>query len=196
MICNSNVYSRSSTATEQNQADTQFYSHAVVKSMPAEVLLDAVCDVTDVADDPEARAVSLTWGQGNSDALNVLGRCDRSDSCETPGPGGSGIALKLHLMNGPLLNDRITAIDGRLHRLLKRDANSEDVITEFYRRALSRGPKHKTNWNSGWPSSKQPTSMTVIKWPKTSSGPSSPATNSSRITENREDDCPCLLFLL
>ena len=140
IICNSQAYARDSSATDDNRTDDRYYSHALVKPLQSEVLLDAICDVTGVAEIPDLRAVSLTYGQTDSDALKVLGRCDRSDNCDEANTVNGGIALKLHLMNGKLLNEKISSSSGRLGQLLKQNVDNRSLIVEFYQRALSRLP--------------------------------------------------------
>ena len=49
-IMNSAAYARSSVPVPGNAADTKFLSHYPVKRLPAEVLLDAIARVTEVAD--------------------------------------------------------------------------------------------------------------------------------------------------
>ena len=51
LICNSAVYQRSSTPSANAPADDRFYSSALPKELAAEVLADAISDVTGVADD-------------------------------------------------------------------------------------------------------------------------------------------------
>lgn len=52
--------------------------------------------------------------------------------------GTGGLTLKLHLFNGPILNQRIAGSDGRLSRLLAAGKANEAIVEEFYRVALSR----------------------------------------------------------
>ena len=46
LVLNSRTYQLSSSTTADNAADTRFYSHYVVRRLPAEVLLDAVSGAT------------------------------------------------------------------------------------------------------------------------------------------------------
>lgn len=46
----------------------------------------------------------------------------------------------LHLLNGPLLNQRISAPEGRLSQRIDADTDPEQIIEEMYRRALGRTP--------------------------------------------------------
>ena len=117
-----------------------------VEGMEPEVLADAIADVTGIFDrykgyPPGTRAVSLADPQVESETLDVLGRCSRETSCEMSGQAATdGLTLKLHLMNGPLLNDRITDPGGRLFQLLDAGTRPMDVIRIFYTLAFTREP--------------------------------------------------------
>ena len=144
LIANSAAYARVSRATPDNAADRRFYSHALTVPLEAEVLADAIADVTGVAepygDQPlGTRAITL-FTAPESDSLQILGRCDRLDSCESNDQAAGGLATKLHLMNGPLLNRRITDANGRLHRFMANEVGFSEVTEEFYLRALGRLP--------------------------------------------------------
>ncbi len=145
MIATSAAYRRTSAATAANRADDRFYSHALTRPLPAEVLADVLVDVTGVpepyADFPAGtRAVALVGPQVASGSLDVLGRCPRQGSCEAPAATGGGLAASLHRLNGPLVNRRLTAPEGRLRSLLAVGRPEIDVLREFYLRALGRPP--------------------------------------------------------
>jgi hypothetical protein len=46
----------------------------------------------------------------------------------------------LHQFTGPLINSRITDPNGRLAKLLDKKQKPEQIVSEFYRLALSRSP--------------------------------------------------------
>ncbi|MCP4890121.1 MAG: hypothetical protein GY904_26405 [Planctomycetaceae bacterium] len=118
------------------------------KPLEPEVLADAIADVLGVVAQygDEAlgtRAVQLRDGAIPSDELDILGRCDRTNSCEgAPSPTGP-LAQKLHLFNGKLLNGRIGASGGRLDRLIKSQKTPLEIIREFYEVALNRQPNQQ-----------------------------------------------------
>jgi hypothetical protein len=88
------------------------------------------------------RAIALVNSQAPSEALDVLGRCSRADSCEAPAGTAvsGGLTLKLQQLNGELLNARLASPDGRLARMLKDHPSGESLVQEFYLTALSRRP--------------------------------------------------------
>ncbi|MDA1055542.1 MAG: DUF1553 domain-containing protein [Planctomycetota bacterium] len=143
-IVTSAAYARSSRATGDNAGDLQFYSHALSTGLEAEVLADAIADVTGIAEPYGSqplgtRAIAL-FTPPESEALEILGRCDRSDSCEASESSTVGLTTKLHLLNGPLLNRRLRDEQGRLSQLLRSGANADQIIEDFYVAALSRYP--------------------------------------------------------
>ena len=76
-----------------------------------------------------------------SPALEILGRCDRTTSCEAPaGSAGGGLRMKLHTINGLLLNERLTSDDGWLHQALAAEMSDADLVEVCYLRTVSRLP--------------------------------------------------------
>ena len=145
VIAMSSTYARSSIPVEGNQTSDRFYSHIMQKPLEPAVLADAISDVLGVAgqygnETLGTRAVELRDGAIQSDALDILGRCNRTNSCEgAPSPTGP-LAQKLHLFNGELLNSRIGAEGGRLDKLIKSNRTPLEIVREFYQVALNRQP--------------------------------------------------------
>lgn len=155
LIANSVAYARSANANEANKNDNQFYSHAIRRPLEPEVLADAIADVLGVSekygDRPSGtRAVALVDSTTRSLTLDVLGRCGREESCESIVAATGGLPQKLHLFNGGLLNDRISAEGSRLNRLLADGMGPMKVVHEFYAAALNRSPtpKESNYWES------------------------------------------------
>jgi hypothetical protein len=145
LITRSAAYARSANATDQNQHDDRFYSHAARRPLEPEVLADAISDVLAVPDSYGelplgTRAVALVDPATPSLALDILGRCDRRASCERPTAAVGGLSQKLHLFNGTLLNARLAADESRLAQLLARGKTPLEIIDAFYVAALSRPP--------------------------------------------------------
>jgi hypothetical protein len=146
-ICASAAYARSALPVEGNAEDDRYYSHALVRPLEPEVLLDVLSDVTGVpevfGEEPTGtRAIALVNSQASSAALDVLGRCNRADTCEVPAgtAASGGMTLKLHLLNGELINARLTNPEGRLSRLMASRPTGEELVEQFYLLALSRRP--------------------------------------------------------
>ena len=149
-IALSATYARSSVPIDGNQTDDRFYSHMIQKPMEPAVLADAISDVLGVAsqygsEQYGTRAVALPDGSIRSDALDILGRCDRSSSCESaPSPTGP-LAQKLHLFNGALLNDRIGTNGSRLDQFITAEMQPMAIVRNYYQMALNRRPNEQEN---------------------------------------------------
>lgn len=152
LIALSDTYGRSGATNAANQADDRFYSHAYRRPLEPEVLADAIADVTGVSDrygsEPDGtRAVALVDPRTPAPALDILGRCSRQASCEANALGG-GLPAKLFQLNGALVNRKIVAPEGRLHRSIAADKTNDDIVADFYFRALGRSPTRaeQTYW--------------------------------------------------
>ncbi|MCP4171263.1 MAG: DUF1549 domain-containing protein [Fuerstiella sp.] len=142
-IALSAAYGRSPQMLSGNRADKRFYSHALRRPLQPEVLADAVSDITGIADQygdatPGTRAVALFDANIKSDALDILGRCARTESCEAADQTGGGLTRKLHLFNGEFINRRNADPDSRLGKLIAAGRTPEEIVKSFYRLALSR----------------------------------------------------------
>jgi hypothetical protein len=122
----------------------RYFARASARPLPPEVWLDAIGDVTGVsAEFPSApagaRAVSLV--SPRSAELDVLGRCDSGECAAATSDSAAGLAQGLHLVNGPLLNARITDPGGRLAKLLAAGQDNDAIVREFYAHAYGRAPR-------------------------------------------------------
>lgn len=145
LLLNSRAYQLAG-ATEANRADEQNFSHAMPKALPAEVLLDAICQVTGVSEKfpgvPEGtRAVQLWDNRMPSYFLRLFGRPVRVSVCECERGNEPSIAQALHLMNAPEINDKIRSRIGVARRLADSGAGDEAVVLELYLACLARPPR-------------------------------------------------------
>jgi len=144
LITTSRTYQLSSKPNETNENDAQNFSRALFRRLPAEALLDAVCDVTGV---PEkfagvpmgTRAVELWDSQQQHYFLKLFGRPARATSCDCERSVGASISQALHLMNSPNLQNKLAHEGGRLAQLT---AISDDarVVEELWLACFSRLP--------------------------------------------------------
>lgn len=142
-IATSAAYARSANANPQNKDDDRYYAHALRRGIEPEVLADAITDVLGLPEtygnEPNGtRAVALINSRTPSRTLDVLGRCDRQESCEASVPQTGGLPQMLHLFNGPLLNERIASQDSRLDQLIRSGKSPIEIMQAFYRLALGR----------------------------------------------------------
>ncbi|MGE3817993.1 MAG: DUF1549 and DUF1553 domain-containing protein [Isosphaeraceae bacterium] len=142
LIATSAAYARSGASSP----DDRFYSRALERPLSVEVLVDALADVTGVAerfeDHPEGtRAIALVGPGVASESLDVLGRNPRRQgACDSSCDEGGGLTSALHRLNGPVVNRRLADPRGRLRRALASGRAERDVLDEIYLRALGRSP--------------------------------------------------------
>ena len=145
-ICLSRTFARSCVPVRSDLQDEQFYSHALPVDLEPEVLVDAISDVTGVAlkfpgeATPNGRAVGLFARNVESETLDILGRCPVDAECSSGGTNAEPLPRALLLINGGFLNDQLAASSGSLSRLFADGASNRDLITSYYRRALTREP--------------------------------------------------------
>ena len=145
-IATSRLYQLSSQPNETNVRDTRNYSRSFKRRLSAEVLADAVADLTGTFDSFEglpggARAVK-TWNHKlSSDFLDAFGRPNASQECPCERERKSSVVQALHLMNGERLQDRLGRTDSRLSKLAKSGLPEPELIRQLYLAAYSRLPK-------------------------------------------------------
>jgi hypothetical protein len=152
LIATSDAYARGA-ALPGNASDDRFYSHALARPLSAEVLADALSSVlgqsvTYPGASPDVLAVMLVDRAVEPPSLAVLGRCGRDRACDGPSNAG-GLGRSLHLLNGPLINAPIASPQGRLAALLREGWSIDQILDEFYLRALCRLPSdpERRHWS-------------------------------------------------
>ena len=148
LILNSRVYQLSSVPNETNQDDTQNFSRYFVKRLPAEVLLDAISDVTGEPEQfpgkpPGTRAIALWDNRLPSYFLEIFGRPERNSPCECGRSSEPTMAQALHLMNAPEVSEKIASQSGRIARLLQSQTPDYLIVEELCLAALGRLPTEK-----------------------------------------------------
>ena len=144
-IATSHVYSLSSKPSKENIADTRNYSRRYRTRMRAEVLADAVCDITGIEEKYEAmppgsRASQLWTHRIDSLFLDTFGRPDPNQDppCERISEGA--VTQVLHLMNGPDIYRKVTADEGRAAQLAASLKPPEQIAIEIYLLCYGRLP--------------------------------------------------------
>jgi hypothetical protein len=158
-IMNSATYQRSSRPLPGNKSDDRFYSHYLIRRLPAEVVLDAYSQVTGVptpftqlssaAGDSTSnyggyplgtRALQLPDSLVVSRFLDAFGRPERSQTCSCERQQDSSVAQALHVNNGKTLNDKIRAKNSRIETWLRDKIADEEAIRQLFVLALCREP--------------------------------------------------------
>lgn len=144
-ICNSRTYQLSSEANASNASDERNFSHARIRRLPAEALLEAIGQVTEAPEKLNglplgARATQATDAKAGSYFLETFGRPARQTACTCERRDEPTLSQALHLINGATITEKIRAANGRLERLTKANIPPEKIIEELYVAALARVP--------------------------------------------------------
>ncbi len=145
LILNSRTYQLASATTPANANDTRFYSHYYARRLQAEVLLDAVSDVTAV---PESfsgypvgvKALQLPDSGLNSYFLATFGRSERVTACACERQGEITLPQLLQMQNGEAVLSKIASGQGRLAELMKSTADDNTVVENLFIACLARRP--------------------------------------------------------
>jgi hypothetical protein len=144
-IMNSGVYQLSADSNAANQMDTKYYSRYFVKRLPAEVLLDALSQVTGVPTKfggypAGTHALQLPDVQVQSQFLSAFGRpkriiCDAGERSSEP-----NIAQALHVINGDTLNKKLSDANGYAALAVKLGLSDARILDHLFLSAFSRYP--------------------------------------------------------
>jgi len=148
-ICKSRTYQLSSTPNESNAGDKQSYARYYPKRLSAEVVFDAVCQVTGSPSDfpglprdrnAPARALLLPDESFNSYFLDVLGRPQRISACECERVNEASLAMTLHLLNSQEVQDKIGRAAGRADKLAADPRPDAEKLDELFLLSVGKKP--------------------------------------------------------
>lgn len=148
-ICKSRTYQLSSAPNEFNKHDRQNYARYYPKRMSAEVLFDAVCQVTDspsgfggMPQDRHApkRAIMLPDESFASYFLDVFGRPQRISACECERVSEANLAQALHLLNSDEVQNKLARAGGRADALVKDPRPDSAKVEELFLWAFAHKP--------------------------------------------------------
>jgi hypothetical protein len=145
VILQSETYQRSSQALPENEADRRFYSHYFPRRMRAEVLLDAISQVSGTPSEfkgyaPGWRAIQLPDSNVDSYFLKSFGRPQRLLTCECERTNEPSMVQVLHITNGDTINQKLAAKGSRVEQLLEAKTTDDKIVEEAYLSAFSRMP--------------------------------------------------------
>ena len=158
-ILQSETYQRDSQPLPENAGDLRHYSRCFPRRLMAEVLLDAVSQVTDVPTEftkivyPGAdikptdiypkgtRAIQLHDSAVESYFLQTFGRNQRRITCECERSDEPSMVQVLHISNGSTVNDKLAMPENRLGRWLTESKSDSDLLDEVFLSCLARLPR-------------------------------------------------------
>ncbi|MEY3228732.1 MAG: hypothetical protein RLZZ536_3351, partial [Planctomycetota bacterium] len=157
-ILQSETWQRSSEQLPENAGDQRQYSRSFPRRMLAEVMLDAVSQITDVPTEFKnivysgsdikptdayprgTRAIQLQDSAVQSWFLQTFGRNQRRITCECERSDEPSMVQALHLSNGDTLNGKLAAPDNRLAKWLASGMPDEQILQEVFLTCLARQP--------------------------------------------------------
>ncbi len=160
-ILQSETYQRSSQPLKENAQDHRFYSHYVARRMSAEVLHDAIAQVTHVPTafvelshpgmDREkidtyplgTRAIELHDAAVDAPFLQSFGRNPREITCECERSNQPSVIQAMHLINGTTVNDKLAAKESVVTSLVESSLSNTGIIEEAFLAVLSRHPTQR-----------------------------------------------------
>lgn len=143
-ICTSRTYQLSTVTNDTNSFDDRNFSHATLRRIRAEVLLDCITQATETKNKFAglplgARAVQIADGNTATYFLTTFGRASRGTVCSCEVKMEPNLGQALHLMNGDSVHAKIRT-GGVVKRLLEAKSTPPQIVAELYLRILSRKP--------------------------------------------------------
>ncbi|MEE2736878.1 MAG: DUF1549 and DUF1553 domain-containing protein [Planctomycetota bacterium] len=144
-ITSSAAYQRSSEPNSTNEQDEQNYSRALLKRLDAEVLLDAICDVTGR---PEkfpgvpygSRAIELWDSEVDHYFLKLFGRPSRKTACDCERLTEPTVGQVLHVLNSKEIENKIAHEGGKIAEWTEQFPENTRLIDQVYLSYFSRYP--------------------------------------------------------
>lgn len=161
LILESETYQRSGEVLSENEDDAKYLSRYYPRRLMAEVMHDAIVEVTGVPTKFDnivlkdgstqktefykegTRAVELYDSAVQSYFLKTFGRNEREITCECERSNQPSMIQALHLSNGSTLNDKLSGKDSIVEKLLAAKKSDDVVIDEAYLATLSRFPTER-----------------------------------------------------
>ena len=145
LVLNSEAYQRSHQILKENEADQRFQAHSQPRRLKAEVMLDAISQVTGVPtvfkDQPaNTRAIQLPDASVTSYFLDAFGRPERVLTCTCERSDEPSMTQVLHLLNGKTIQEKLESNEGRVASFLQSNISNDEIIETVYLAALSRYP--------------------------------------------------------
>jgi hypothetical protein len=143
-ICTSRTYQMSSQTNETNATDDRNFSHSLIRRIRAEVLLDAISQVTNTPNKFKglplgAHATQIADGNTSNYFLTTFGRASRATVCSCEVKLEPNLSQALHLLNGDNTHNRIN--QGKLiPPMLTAKKSHQEIIEQLYLTTLCRPP--------------------------------------------------------
>jgi hypothetical protein len=145
LIMNSRVYQLSSLPNKYNADDARYFSHAMVRILSAEQMLDSACLAAGVPEKlfnlpPGTRAAQVPDGELVHPFLKDFGQPARADACECERGSDFTLEQALQIVGGRTLHSKVIANENRIGKLLKSNADNATLVDQLFLATLSRHP--------------------------------------------------------
>ncbi len=145
LIVQSRTYQTSSEPVPGNEEDVKYFSHYQPRMIPAEPLLDAICQVTGV---PEkfpglpagTRAVQLPSPDIKHGFLKAFGQPAREMACQCERATDANLSQALQMINGDLIHAKLRDANNRFRQAVKQGKSDREIVQELYLAAYCRLP--------------------------------------------------------
>lgn len=145
LICKSRTYQLSLETNQWNEDDTQNYSHAIARRLPAEVLYDAIhrvvgttSNIPGVPSGTRAAAIPDAGVKLPDGFLDNLGRPVRESACECERSADLQLGPIMALIGGPTVGTALDDPNSELAKLAKKIGDDRALIDELFIRILNR----------------------------------------------------------
>jgi hypothetical protein len=152
LILNSATYQLSSIPVRSGAEAEANFAHAIVRPLDAEVLVDAICQITGTAEQyssaipepytyipPDVRSIALADGSIRSAFLETFGRPPRDTGLLSERNSRPSPAQRLYLLNSSDIQRKLQQ-GPKLQALVQSRGDLRDVVTSLYLAILSRIP--------------------------------------------------------
>jgi hypothetical protein len=144
-IMNSRTYQAAAEPNATNAEDERFFSRALPQRLPAEVLLDAVSQVTGVSEQfpgyPRGtRAALLLASKRQHPFLKLFGQPARESVCECERTGDATLGQSFALISGEMINRKVADRENWLTELLASGRGDAEILEDLYLASVTREP--------------------------------------------------------
>ncbi|MDB5320916.1 MAG: hypothetical protein JWN40_2547, partial [Phycisphaerales bacterium] len=146
-ICTSRTYQLATATNATNELDEKNFSHAGIRRIRAEVLLDIINQTTESKQKFKglplgSRAVQIADGRTTDYFLTTFGRATRETVCSCEVSMEPNLSQALHLLNGNTVQGKV-ANGAVIGKMLADKKSPQEIVSDLYLRTLTRQPTAK-----------------------------------------------------
>jgi hypothetical protein len=146
-ICTSRSYQLATETNATNELDEKNFSHAAIRRVRAEVMLDVINQATESKQKFKglplgSRAVQIADGRTTNYFLTTFGRATRETVCSCEVSMEPNLSQALHLLNGDTVQGKVSN-GGLITKMLAEKKSPQEIVTDLFLRTLTRRPTAK-----------------------------------------------------